>query len=83
MSLEEAAGWLLGLGYAYSAERTNNRLLSDSDEAFLADQARRICASAELKPGQSNGGWRNATPYTLHIPGGNMGYPAYWVRDSR
>jgi len=82
MALEGTAGWLLGFAYAYAAARTRDRLLSDRDEAFLADQARRICALAELKPGQSKGGWRNITPYTLHVPGGNMGYHAYWVRDS-
>jgi len=82
MAVEEMAGWLLGFGYAYAAARAKSRVLSDSDETFLADQARRICDSAELKRGQSNGGWRNVTPYTLHVPGGNMGYPAYWVRDS-
>jgi hypothetical protein len=82
MSFEETAGWLFGFGYASIVGHGSRGLLSDSDETFLADQARRICASAELRPGQSNGGWRNLTPYTLHVPGGNMGYHAYWVRDA-
>ncbi len=38
--------------------------------------------SARLLPGQANGKWRNLTPYTVHVPGGNMGYPAFWVRDA-
>lgn len=52
-------------------------VLSDSDTAFLHDQARRIVASARLAPGG-----RNRTPYVMHVPGGNMGYPAFWVRDA-
>ena len=82
MALEEMTGWLLGFGSAYAAAQTKHRILSASDEAFLADQARRVCVSAELKPGATNAGWRNVTPYTLHVPGGNMGYHAFWVRDS-
>jgi hypothetical protein len=82
MALEEMTGWLLGFGYGYAAAQTKNRILSASDEAFLADQASRVCVSAELKPGAANAGWRNVTPYTLHVPGGNMGYHAFWVRDS-
>lgn len=57
-------------------------LLQASDEAFLRDQAQRIVASARLAAGQSSGKWRNTTPYTIRVPGGNMGYTAFWVRDS-
>lgn len=57
-------------------------VLNPSETAFLRDQARRIVESARLAPGQTRGQWRNATPYTLHVPGGNMGYPAFWVRDA-
>ena len=58
------------------------RLLSQSDQEFLVLQARTIMDSAKLAPGQANGQWRNQTPYTVHVPGGNMGYPAFWVRDA-
>lgn len=57
-------------------------LLSARDEAFLYTQARRIVDSARLGSGQSSGKWHNTTPYTLHVPGGNMGYPAFWIRDA-
>jgi len=64
------------------AARAAQPLLSPSDAAFLRDQARRIVESARLAPGKTRGRWRNSTPYTLHVPGGNMGYPAFWVRDA-
>jgi hypothetical protein len=57
-------------------------LLDPSDEAFLRAQAQRVVASAHLAPGAVSGQWRNSTPYDLHVPGGNMGYPAFWVRDA-
>jgi hypothetical protein len=57
-------------------------VLSRADEIFLKEQARRIVNSARLAAGESSGQWRNTTPYDIHVPGGNMGYPAYWVRDS-
>lgn len=57
-------------------------VLNSADTAFLRDQAQRIVESARLAPGQTEGRWRNATPYTLHVPGGNMGYPAFWIRDA-
>ncbi len=57
-------------------------VLSRLDTAFLRDQARRIVESASRASGQTRGRWRNPTPYTLHVPGGNMGYPASWVRDA-
>jgi hypothetical protein len=58
------------------------QVLDRADAAFLEDQARRIVASARLQAGGSSGKWRNDTPYDLHVPGGNMGYPAFWVRDA-
>lgn len=82
MEPAELVGRLLGFGYAYAAANKTSPILSDDDEVFLADQARRICDSAKLSPGQASGEWRNTTPYTLHVPGGNMGYHAYWIRDS-
>jgi hypothetical protein len=57
-------------------------LLSHADQVFLGDQARAILDSARLMPGQANGKYRNLTPYEVHVPGGNMGYPAFWVRDA-
>ncbi len=50
--------------------------------AFVRDQARRIVESARLRAGETAGGYRNATAYDMHVPGGNMGYPAFWVRDA-
>ena len=38
--------------------------------------------SARLDSGQMSGKWRNQTPFILHVPGGNMGYPAFWIRDA-
>lgn len=73
------------------------------NEAFLAEQARRIVASAHLPAGRRArdsseiGGPAdsataevskaaapnpNRTIYDLHVPGGNMGYPAFWTRDA-
>jgi hypothetical protein len=53
-------------------------LLSAEDEAFLHDQARRLAAAARLGPNQEP----NQTPYAIRVPGGNMGYPAFWIRDA-
>jgi hypothetical protein len=57
-------------------------VLSREDTAFLREQARRIIATARLAPGAASGKWRNTTRYAIHVPGGNMGYPAFWVRDA-
>jgi hypothetical protein len=64
--------------HAYAEEP----LLSSPDQMFLGDQARAILDSARLMPGQEKGKYRNQTPYEVHVPGGNMGYPAFWVRDA-
>ncbi|MGA2624785.1 MAG: hypothetical protein ABSF91_13075 [Bacteroidota bacterium] len=58
------------------------QVLSQADEDFLKEQARRITNSALLPAGGSSGKWSNTTPYDVHVPGGNMGYPAYWIRDA-
>jgi hypothetical protein len=50
--------------------------------AFVREQARRIVRSAFLPAQSESHGHRNTTPYDLHVPGGNMGYPAFWVRDA-
>ncbi|MCC6228029.1 MAG: hypothetical protein IT432_02260 [Phycisphaerales bacterium] len=54
--------------------------LSDAD--WLEDQARRVVASSLLRAGETRGPYTNSTPFDLHVPGGNMGYPAFWVRDA-
>jgi hypothetical protein len=71
--------WLLLL---VPAARGAEPLLSPEDTAFLHEQARRIVSSARLAPGAVSGKWQNQTPYAVHVPGGNMGYPAFWVRDA-
>ncbi|MEO6829628.1 MAG: hypothetical protein ABI164_07435, partial [Acidobacteriaceae bacterium] len=76
------AGWIAKSVSASAEARTPSRMLSEDDQKFLADQARAIVDSARLIPGQANGKQRNLTPYTVHVPGGNMGYPAFWVRDA-
>jgi hypothetical protein len=48
----------------------------------LHDIAKATVESAAIKPGESVPGYTNTTPYVLHIPGGNKGYPAFWVRDA-
>lgn len=57
-------------------------LLPAADEAYLHQQARQVAGAARLVPGQISGKWQNKTSYTLRTPGGNMGYPAFWVRDA-
>ncbi len=50
--------------------------------SFLREQARRVVESALLRAGAKAGPVSNTTGYDLHVPGGNMGYPAFWVRDA-
>lgn len=69
------AGWALA---AQGAEP----LLSREDAEFLREQAGRMTAAARLGPGQASGKWRNQTAYAVRVPGANMGYPAFWVRDA-
>ncbi len=57
-------------------------LLSSEDAAFLRQQARKFVQAARLEPGARRGKWRNMTPFVVHVPGANMGYPAFWVRDA-
>jgi hypothetical protein len=57
-------------------------VLSAGDLRYLEAQARRIAASTLLRPGDLGGKRRNETPYTIRVPGGNMGYPAFWIRDA-
>jgi hypothetical protein len=61
---------------------TGQPLLSSEDQRFWKDQARRVVDSAALKSGAGSGRYHNSTPYDVHVPGGNMGYPAFWVRDA-
>ncbi len=62
--------------------KASGQVLSKADENFLKEQARRITNSALLPAGATLGKWSNTTPYDVHVPGGNMGYPAFWVRDA-
>jgi hypothetical protein len=57
-------------------------VLSSGDADFLREQARQMVAAARLGPGAASGKWRNSTPFAVHVPGGNMGYPAFWIRDA-
>ncbi|MBK7406299.1 MAG: hypothetical protein IPJ41_17250 [Phycisphaerales bacterium] len=50
----------------------------EDGEVFLRDQARRVIESARLSADAPN----NRTGHDLHVPGGNMGYPAFWIRDA-
>ncbi len=73
---------LLGLALSGCAHPRPAPGAAQTDEAFLREQARRVIESAQLKAGQTSGQKRNTTPYDLHVPGGNMGYPAFWIRDA-
>lgn len=77
-----AAGWLAESEVVYSQDRAHSQIMTETDQVFLTGQAEGILNSARLMPGQANGKWRNLTPYTVHVPGGNMGYPAFWIRDA-
>jgi hypothetical protein len=57
-------------------------VLSADDEQFLRSQARNMVDAARLAAGQTSGPYRNETGYDVRVPGGNMGYPAFWVRDA-
>lgn len=73
---------VLGIVSPVFSAMGGGRVLDSSDEAFLRDQAQRIVASAGMRPGQCVGKWCNTSHYAIHVPGGNMGYTAFWVRDS-
>lgn len=73
---------IFGFFFLGPSAKAGGPVLDASDEAFLLDQARRIVASAGLAPGQCVGEWCNKTPYAIRVPGGNLGYTAFWVRDS-
>lgn len=80
--LAKLIGIILGIYASSLSLRAEGPLLNSTDEAFFRDQARRIVSSAGLVPGQRVGQWCNRTPYRIHVPGGNMGYTAFWVRDA-
>lgn len=44
--------------------------------------AAEVVESAKVAPGEKIPGWTNTTGVTLRLPGGNRGYPAFWVRDA-
>ncbi len=72
----------LGVFSASLAARAAGPILDAADEAFLRNQAQRMVASAAMAPGQCVSKLCNETSYAIHVPGGNMGYTAFWVRDS-
>lgn len=53
-----------------------------TEAASLRALAAATLATAELKPGARIAAGVNTTGHTLHLPGGNEGYPAFWVRDA-
>lgn len=59
---------------------------TDAEMDYIMDYLRKIAAevveSAQVAPGGRIPGWQNTTGYTLLLPGGNDGYPAFWVRDA-
>lgn len=73
---------LLGVLLLSLCAKKPRPIIEESDESFLREQAQRIVASAGLAPGQCVGAWCNRTPFRMRVPGGNMGYTAFWVRDS-
>lgn len=73
---------VLAAGLVAAGSDSAGPLLPAAEEAFWREEAIRIVDSARLDPGRTSGKWRNMTPFILHVPGGNMGYPAFWVRDA-
>jgi len=50
--------------------------------AFLSHMTSNVVQACRIQPGQSvNGAPANSVGFTLIMPGGNGGYPAFWVRD--
>jgi hypothetical protein len=53
-----------------------------ADLAFLRDLTRGVVAASRVMPGQKVGGSpTNSCGFTLIMPGGRGGYPAFWIRD--
>ena len=49
---------------------------------FLGQMTSNVVQACRIQPGQLvNGSPANSVGYTLIMPGGNGGYPAFWVRD--
>lgn len=80
LSLAAAAGVPL----LHACAGSSRAGLGDKDSArtFLQNQARRAVESALVRSGRDSGPYHNSTPYDIRVPGGNMGYPAFWVRDA-
>jgi hypothetical protein len=52
------------------------------DMEFLRDLTRDVVAASRVQPGRKVGGSpTNSCGFTLLMPGGRGGYPAFWVRD--
>lgn len=73
---------LCGVGKVEAGGLRRVRAGREDGLEFLERQARRIVESARVAAGATVGGYHNATEFDLHVPGGNMGYPAFWVRDA-
>ncbi len=53
-----------------------------ADLAFLRDLARDVVAASRVEPGRKVGdASTNSCGFTLIMPGGRGGYPAFWIRD--
>ena len=48
----------------------------------VTEETKRIVDLARTGNTETANKYRNQTPYDIHVPGGDMGYPAYWPRDS-
>ncbi len=58
------------------------RLIPNADLAFLRGLARDVVQASRVPPGQSVGrSPTNTCGFTLIMPGGRGGYPAFWIRD--
>ena len=74
------AGLMLVLFLAAPAESSPDSFRRDL--GALRGYARSVAESSRILPGGTVPGHTNTTPWTLRMPGGNAGYPAFWVRDS-
>ncbi len=49
---------------------------------YLHKRATEVVDGASIPVGGQIPGHKNVTGYILHMPGGNAGYPSFWVRDA-
>jgi hypothetical protein len=76
--------WLLLAPTASGGAQTVQKesVMSQGTQTALKRLAAEMVESAKVEPGGEIPGWKNTTGYTLRLPGGNRGYPAFWVRDA-